>query len=80
MAKYLKPNHEDWQLVWSEDENEESLNDAIRRLTGFTLPMFKQAGVVVQTNSEVTIYIAGEYKLKDFKGLPSEVYQKVIVR
>lgn len=70
--------HEDWQLVWTEEENEESIGDAIRRLTGFSLPMFKQAGVIVQQSQDVTIYLCGEYKLKDFKHAASEIYKKVV--
>ncbi len=70
--------HEEWQLIWSEDENEETLNDAVRRLTGLSFPVFKQSSVIVQNNKELKVYLCGEFKLKDFTGLASELYKKVI--
>lgn len=70
--------HEDWQLIWSEDENEETLADAVRRITGLSLLAFKQSGTVVQNTKELRVYLCGEFKLKDYSGVASEIYKKVV--
>lgn len=64
-------------LVWSEDENDETINDALRRLTGFSLIAFKSGGTSkVKPGEALVVWTHGDYVLRDYHNKASEIWRK----
>lgn len=67
-----------FQLVWSEDENEESLGDAVRRLTGLAYFPFRHAATGKRDErNEVTSYSYGDFIFMDYDRKASEIHRRI---